>query len=75
MNDLRQVAERRGSLLQTLRAVLWSFFGIRRSDGYAQDVGKLNPLHVVVVGLGTAAAFVVALVLLVRWVVDSGVAG
>jgi hypothetical protein len=71
---LRQASLRRGSLWQTLRAVAWSFLGIRRSDGYAQDVSKLNPVHVVIAGIVGAALFVLALVLLVRWVVGSGVA-
>ena len=74
MSDLREAANRPGSLLQTLRAVAWSFLGIRRSDGYAQDVGKLNPVHVIVAGVLGAALFVLALALLVRWVVGSGVA-
>ncbi|HSQ71839.1 MAG TPA: DUF2970 domain-containing protein [Rubrivivax sp.] len=74
MSDLKEAASRRGSLLQTMRAVAWSVLGIRRSDGYAQDVSKLNPVHVVIAGVVGAALFVLALVLLVRWVVGSGVA-
>jgi len=74
-DDLRHAAARKGSLLQTLRAVAWSFFGVRRSADYAQDVAKLNPVHVIIAGIVGAALFVVALVLLVKWVVGSGVAG
>ena len=74
MSDLRQASLLRGSLLQTLRAVTWSFLGIRRSDGYAQDVSKLNPVHVIIAGVVGGLLFVLALVLLVRWVVGSGVA-
>jgi hypothetical protein len=74
VSDLRQASLRRGSLLQTLRAVAWSFLGIRRSDGYAQDVSKLNPVHVIIAGVVGGLLFVLALVLLVRWVVGSGVA-
>ena len=74
MSDLRQASLRRGSLLQTLRAVAWSFLGIRRSDGYAQDVSKLNPVHVIIAGVVGGLLFVLALVLLVRWVVGNGVA-
>ena len=66
--------ERRGSLLQTARAVAWSFFGVRRSKDYAEDVSKLNPLHVVIAGLVGAALFIATLVLLLRWVIGSGVA-
>ena len=65
---------RKLSLLQTASAVAWSFFGVRRSVDYAQDVAKLNPVHVVIAGLFGAALFVCALVLLVKWVVGSGVA-
>ena len=36
---------------------------------------KLNPVHVIVAGVVSAALFVLALVLLVRWVIGSGVAG
>ena len=67
-------AARKGSLLQTFRAVAWSFFGVRRSADHAQDVANVNPVHLVIVGILSAALFVVALVLLVQWVVGSGVA-
>jgi Protein of unknown function (DUF2970) len=65
---------RRGSLLQTMRAVAWSFFGVRRSKDYAEDVSKLNPVHVVIAGIVGAGLFIATLVLLVRWVIGSGVA-
>ena len=67
-------AARKGSFLQTMRAVGWSFFGVRRSADNAQDVAKLNPVHVIIAGIIGAAIFVTMLVLLVRWVVGSGVA-
>lgn len=75
MSGLKQAAARRGSFLQTMRAVAWSFLGIRRSKDLEADVQKLNPVHVVIAGIAGAAVFVAALVLLVRWVVGSGVAG
>jgi len=74
MNDLKSAVQRPASLLQTMRAVAWSFLGIRRSSGHAQDVHKLNPVHVVIGGLVGAAVFVAVIVVLVRWVVSSGVA-
>ena len=72
--DLRSAAARRGSFGQTVRAVAWSFFGVRRSADHAQDVARLNPVHVVIAGVIGAALFVLALLLLVQWVVGSGVA-
>ncbi len=71
---LREAAARKGSLGQTAKAVAWSFLGIRRRAGLEQDVQQLNPLHVVIVGIAGAALFVAALVLLVQWVISSGVA-
>jgi Protein of unknown function (DUF2970) len=73
-SDLKSAAQRPASLLQTMRAVAWSFFGVRRRADYEQDVARLNPVHVVIGGIVGAALFVVAIVLLVRWVVASGVA-
>ena len=67
-------SHRKGSFVQTVRAVAWSFFGVRRSADHAQDIEKLNPVHVVIAGVAGAALFVVVIVLLVRWVVASGVA-
>ena len=73
-SSLRDAVARKGSFLRTLKAVAWSFFGIRRRADYANDIEKLNPIHVVIAGIAGAALFVVVLVLLVRWVVSSGVA-
>lgn len=66
---------RKGSWLRSFKAVAWSFFGVRRASDYEQDVSQLKPQHVIVAGLVAAALFVALLVLLVRWVVGSGVAG
>jgi hypothetical protein len=74
MSELREAAARKGSFLQTVKAVGWSFFGIRRSAGLEQDLQKLNPVHVIVAGILGAVFFITALVFLVRWVVGSGVA-
>jgi hypothetical protein len=69
------VSTGRGTFLQTARAVAWSFFGVRRSADYERDVQRLNPVHVVIAGVIGAALFVGVLVMLVKWVVGSGVAG
>ena len=67
-------APRRVSLLRTVGAVAWSFFGVRKSRDLERDVAELKPVHVIVVGVALAALFVVALVLLVNWVIATGVA-
>ena len=73
-SDLRATTERPLSFLQTVKAVAWSFVGLRKRAGYEQDVRKLNPVHVIVAGLCGAAIFILALVLTVRWVIGSGIA-
>jgi hypothetical protein len=75
MSSLKEAAARPVSFMQTLRAVAWSFLGIRKGAGFEQDVQKLNPLHVVIAGVLGAAVFVAVLLLVVRWVIGSGVAG
>ena len=74
-SDLRDAAARPASFGQTIRAVAWSFFGIRKRAGYEQDAQQLNPVHLIIAGLLAAFVFIVTLVLLVRWVVGSGVTG
>ena len=71
---LKDAVARRGSFVQTMKAVAWSFFGVRRASEYERDVQQLNPVHVVIAGVVAAALFVVGLVVLVTWVVGSGVA-
>jgi hypothetical protein len=73
--DFKQAVGRKASLMQTISAVAWSFFGVRRGKDHENDMAKLNPVHVLIAGVLGAALFVLMLVLLVRWVISSGVAG
>jgi hypothetical protein len=73
--DLKAAVARKGSFAQTFKAVAWSFFGVRKASEYEKDITHLNPLHVVIAGIVAGVAFVTALVMLVKWVVGSGVAG
>ena len=61
--------QRRGSFLQTVRAVGWAFLGVRKNADYQRDMGRLNPLHVALVALLAVALFVGGLVGLVHWIV------
>ena len=60
---------RRGSLLDTVKAVLWGFLGVRRKADFQDDIAKLNPIHLMVVGVVLAFLFVGGLMLIVNWVV------
>ena len=71
---LKNAARRKGSFLQTMGAVAWSFFGVRKSGAFEKDVSQLNPVHLVIAGVIGALLFIAALVVLVNWVLASGVA-
>jgi hypothetical protein len=58
-----------GSFWLTLKAVAWALLGIRKREGYESDLQKINPVHLLVVGLVAVLLLVVGLMLLVRWVV------
>lgn len=73
-DDLRAAVARKGSFWGTLRAVAWSFLGIRKGKGYEEDVSQLNPVHVIIAGVVGAVLFVLVLVVLVKWIVGSGAA-
>jgi Protein of unknown function (DUF2970) len=63
------IHRRKGSLGGTVKAVLWGFLGVRRKADYQDDIAKLNPLHLMVVGVVMALLFVFSLILIVNWVV------
>ena len=73
-DDLREAVQRKGSFAQTMKAVAWSFFGVRKGSDHEKDVSQLNPVHVVIAGVIGAVLFITVLLLLVNWVVASGVA-
>ena len=56
-------------LWRTVKAVGWSFVGLRARGDFEQDVQKLNPVHIIAVALVAVFVFVGVLVGLVNWVV------
>ena len=68
------VTRRKGSFVQTMKAVAWSFFGVRKGSDYEKDVSQLNPVHVVIAAVIGVALFIGFLLLLVNWVLASGAA-
>ena len=69
MDDLKQATQRKMSFGATVKAVLWSFFGVRKKSGFEEDTQNLNPLHVIIAGVIAAILFVFALLTLVKMVV------
>ncbi len=60
--------QRKGSVLRTVRAVAWSLIGLRKGSEYQQDIEKLNPLHIIVIGLAAIFLLVICLIVVVRWI-------
>ena len=67
--DQADPPKRRAGFGQTARAVLWSFFGVRRKADYEKDAAQLNPVHVIIAGLLAAALFIALLIIVVNLVV------
>jgi preprotein translocase subunit Sec61beta len=65
-----QTRQKPAPLMQVVKAVLWSFLGIRRRAEHESDALQLKPAQVIVAGLVGAAVFVLSLVLLVRFIVS-----
>lgn len=63
--------QRKLNFLETLRAVLWAMFGVRRGAGWREDVARLNPVYVILIGVLFGVIFVTSLVFLAGWIVSS----
>ena len=66
MDELKKVTERKASFGATMKAVLWSFLGIRKRSDYEKDSASLNPIYVIIAGLIGAMLFIGVLIMLVR---------
>jgi len=61
--------ERKSSFGASMKAVFWSFFGVRKRRDYDRDAANLNPVHVILAGLLGALIFIGVLILVVQLVV------
>ncbi|MDB5794741.1 MAG: hypothetical protein JWR25_1120 [Noviherbaspirillum sp.] len=68
-SDLKKAAGRKLSFGATMKAVFWSFFGVRKRSDYEKDAAQLNPVHVIIAGIIGAMIFIAVLVLIVKSVV------
>lgn len=58
------------SFMSTLAAIAWSFVGLRRKKDFDQDIGRMNPVYVLVAALIGTAAFIGALLAAVQYAVS-----
>lgn len=69
MEELKEASQRPMSFFATVKAVMWSFFGVRKNSAYEEDTAKLNPLHVIIAGVIAAIVFILTLLSVVKMVV------
>jgi len=69
MRDLKKATQRKTSFGATVKAVLWSFLGIRKKSDYEKDAAQLNPVHVIIAGVIGALIFIATLIIIVKIVV------
>lgn len=55
--------------LYSVKAVLWSFVGLRRKRDFDADQQGMNPLHIIVAALLAVAVFIGVLITIVKLVV------
>jgi hypothetical protein len=57
---------RKATFGATMRAVFWSFFGVRKRKDYEHDAAHLNPVHVIIAALIGLVLFIGVLVTVVK---------
>ena len=62
--------QRKASRLEVVKAVFWSFLGIRKRAAHESDLVRLKPAQVVIAGIVGALIFVLGLVMLARFIVS-----
>lgn len=68
MNEVKPPVQRNASFLRTMKAIFWSFFGVRKGEHSVQDNETLNPIHVVIAGILGALMLIAVLLVIVKMV-------
>jgi len=62
-------AVRKASLWRTVKAVAWSFLGVRKNSEFQDDGAQVTLYHIIGVAIVGGLLFVVSLIALVNWIV------
>jgi len=63
--------KKKSSFLQSMKAVMWGFLGVRKKAGLQEDVASLSFVHIVIAGVVGALIFMGVLLLIVKAVVSN----
>ncbi|PFH10391.1 Protein of unknown function (DUF2970) [Collimonas sp. PA-H2] len=69
MSDLKEASRRKASFGAAMKAIFWSFFGVRKRKDYESDAAQLNPVHVVIAAILGVLIFIGILITIVKLVV------
>ncbi len=62
--------KKKSSFMQSMKAVMWGFLGVRKQSGLQEDVASLSFVHIIIAGVVGALIFMGALLLIVKAVVS-----
>ncbi len=69
MSDNKPMApQQKTALWPAIKAVAWSFLGVRKNSEFQADIGRLSPYVIIAVGVVGAVLLVLTLIALVNWV-------
>ena len=62
--------KKKSSFMQSMKAVMWGFLGVRKNSGLQEDVASLSFVHIIIAGVVGALIFMGTLLLIVKLVVS-----
>jgi hypothetical protein len=62
--------KKKSSFMQSMKAVMWGFLGVRKQSGLQEDVASLSFVHIIIAGVVGALIFMATLLLIVKLVVS-----
>ena len=62
--------KKKSSFMQSMKAVMWGFLGVRKKAGLQEDVASLSFVHIIIAGVLGALTFMGVLLLIVKVVVS-----
>ncbi|MBU3622836.1 DUF2970 domain-containing protein [Polynucleobacter sp. AP-Latsch-80-C2] len=62
--------KKKSSFMQSMKAVMWGFLGVRKQSGLQEDVASLSFVHIIIAGVIGALIFMAVLLLIVKAVVS-----
>ena len=62
--------KKKSTFMQSMKAVMWGFLGVRKQSGLQEDVASLSFVHIIIAGVVGALIFMAVLLLIVKAVVS-----